>query len=102
MEHDYGGLALTLAATARRWKGLPIGIHSDSWLQKHVLDGICVVKVDRPGNMTSGVFVLETTVDDVISAHAVVKVAVKQISHLLGKAGISFPPNRANKRLTVS
>jgi hypothetical protein len=85
VEHDYRWLAFTLTAAARRWKCLPIRIHSDSWLEKHVLDGICVVDVDRSGNMASGVLVLEATVDDMISAHAVVKVAVKQISQLLEK-----------------
>jgi hypothetical protein len=85
VENDYGGLAFTLAAAARRWKGLPIRIHSDSWLQKHVLDGIRVVDVDRTGNMASGVFVFKATVYDMISTHAVVKVTVKQISQLCGE-----------------
>lgn len=87
MEDDHSRLFFALAASARGWKGRPIRIHPGSWLEKHVLDCVSVVDIDGSGNMASGVFVLEATIDDMIPTHAVVKVAVKKISKLFIRQG---------------
>lgn len=102
MKDENRRFLITLTASSGSRKAFAFRIDSGSWLEKHVFDGICAVDVDRSGDMASRVFVFKATVNDVVSIHAIIEMAVKKITQLFRRSENESPSDETNDGLTVS
>lgn len=96
MKNENSRFLIALTASSGRREAFAFRIDSGSWLEKHVFDGIRAVDVDCSSDMASRVFVLEATVNDVVSIHASIEVPVKKIAQLFRRSGKSDTIGRDN------